>query len=134
MAPADPDVVSRILAMKTVAVVGCSPKPERPSHAVAGYLKEQGYRIVPVNPGHTEILGETCYPDLSAIPFPVDVVDVFRRSEEVLPVIADAIAIKARALWLQDGLTHPEGEAQARAAGLLVVSNDCILRRHRRGG
>jgi hypothetical protein len=125
------DLIARILAMKTVAVVGCSPKPDRPSHGVAEYLKQQGYRIVPVNPGHKEILGETCYPDLSAIPFPVEVVDVFRRSEEVLPVIAEAVKIKAKALWLQDGITHPEGEAQARAAGLLVVSNDCMLRQHR---
>jgi len=125
------DVIARILAMKTIAVVGCSPKPDRPSHSVAGYLKRQGYRIVPVNPGHREILDETCYPSLSSIPFPVDVVDVFRRSEDVPPVIEDAIRIKAKALWLQDGITHPEGEAKARAAGLLVVSDDCMLREHR---
>jgi hypothetical protein len=134
MVPADirtQDAISRILALKTVAVVGCSPKPERPSHGVAEYLREQGYRIVPVNPGHTEILGEACYPSLSAIPFSVDVVDVFRRSEEVLPIIDEAIRIKAKALWLQDGITHPEGEAKARAAGLLVVSDDCMLREHR---
>ena len=134
MVPADipaKDVVSRILAMRTVAVVGCSPQPGRPSHIVAEYLKQQGYRIVPVNPGHGEILGEACYPDLLAIPFPVDVVDVFRRSEAVLPVIEEAILIKAKALWLQDGITHPEGEAKARAAGLLVVSDDCMLREHR---
>ncbi len=124
------DAVELILAMKTVAVFGCSPKPERPSHYVAAYLQQQGYRVVPVNPGHAEILGVVCYPDLAAIPFPVDVVEVFRRSEEVLPVIEAAIAIKAKALWLQDGVTHPEGEAKARAAGLLVVSDDCMLRRH----
>ncbi len=124
------EAVDRIFAMKTVAVVGCSPKPERPSHYVAEYLQQQGYRIVPVNPGHKELLGQTCYPDLAAIPFPVDVVQVFRRSEEVLPVIEAAIAIKAKALWLQDGISHPEGEAKARAAGLLVVCDDCMLRRH----
>ncbi|MCX5797690.1 MAG: CoA-binding protein [Elusimicrobia bacterium] len=124
-------VVSRILALKTVAVVGCSPKPDRPSHRVADYLQRQGYRIAPVNPGHKEILGQTCYPSLAAIPFPVDVVDVFRRSAEVLPVIEEAVRIKAKALWLQDGVTHPEGEAKARAAGLLVVSDDCMLRQHR---
>ena len=124
------DAVELILAMKTVAVFGCSPKPERPSHYVAAYLQQQGYRIVPVNPGHAKILDQTCYPDLAAIPFPVDVVEVFRRSAEVLPVIEAAIAIKAKALWLQDGVTHPEGEAKARAAGLLVVSDDCMLRRH----
>lgn len=125
------DVVARILAFKTIAVVGCSPKPQRPSHYVAAYLKEQGYRIIPVNPGHAEILGEKCYPDLSSIPEPIDVVDVFRRSELVLPVIEEALRVNAKALWLQDGITHPQGEALARAAGLLVVSNDCLLRRHR---
>ena len=126
----DQDAVALVLAMKTVAVVGCSPKPERPGHYVAAYLKEQGYRVVPVNPGHQELLGETCYPDLSSIPFPVDVVDVFRNPEVVEPVIDEAIKIKAKALWLQDGITHPEGEKRARAAGLLVVSNDCMLRQH----
>ena len=126
------DVVERIFAFKTIAVVGCSPKPDRPSHYVSAYMKEQGYRIVPVNPGHKEILGETCYPDLASIPFPVDVVNVFRRPEEALTPILDAIAIKAKALWLQDGVYHEEGEALARKAGLLVVSNDCLMRRHSR--
>jgi len=123
------DIVSRILALKTIAVVGCSPKPERPSHYVAAYLKDEGYRIIPVNPGHDRILGEKCYASLSEIPEKVDVVDVFRRSEEVLPVIEEAVKIKAKALWLQDGITHPEGEELARKAGLLVVSNDCLMRR-----
>lgn len=126
------DVVERIFALKTIAVVGCSPKPDRPSHYVSAYMKEQGYRIVPVNPGHKELLGETCYPDLASIPFPVDVVNVFRRPEEALQPILDAIAIKAKALWLQDGVYHEEGEALARKAGLLVVSNDCLMRRHSR--
>lgn len=123
------DVVRRIFELKTIAVVGCSPKPVRPSHYVAAFLKDQGYRVVPVNPGHAEILGEKCYPSLREIPFPVDVVDVFRRPEEVGPVVDDAIAIKAKALWLQDGIRHPEGEEKARAAGLLVVADDCMLRR-----
>lgn len=128
----DEDLIGRILGLHTIAVVGCSPKPERPSHYVAAYLKEQGYRVIPVNPGHAEILGEKCYPDLAAIPEPVDVVDVFRRSEEVLPVIEEAIRIKPKALWLQDGISHPQGEARARQAGLWVVSNDCMMRRHYR--
>jgi predicted CoA-binding protein len=123
------DVVSRILALKVIAVVGCSPKPERPSHYVAAYLMDEGYRIIPVNPGHDRILGEKCYASLLDIPDKVDVVDVFRRSEEVLPVIEEAISIKAKALWLQDGITHAEGEQLARKAGLLVVSNDCLMRR-----
>ncbi|HAZ07810.1 MAG TPA: CoA-binding protein [Elusimicrobia bacterium] len=124
------DVFDRIFALRTVAVVGCSPKPERPSHYVAAFLKEHGFRVIPVNPGHRDILGQRCYPKLGDIPEPVDVVDVFRRGEFVLPVIQEAIAIKAKALWLQDGITHPEGEALARQAGLLVVSNDCMLRRY----
>ena len=123
--------MERILAMKTIAVVGCSPKPERAGHYVAAYLQEQGYLIVPVNPGHRELLGQKCYPSLSDIPFPVDVVDVFRNPAYVLPIIEEAIKIKAKALWLQDGVTHPEGEAMAKKAGLLVVSDDCLLRRHR---
>lgn len=123
------DVLRRIFALKTIAVVGCSPKPERPSHYVAEYLQQQGYTVVPVNPGHQELLGRKCYPSLSAIPFPVDVVDVFRRPSEVGPIIDEAITIKAKALWLQDGITHPEGEEKARRAGLLVVSDDCLLRR-----
>lgn len=126
------DVVERVFALKTIAVVGCSPKPERPSHYVSAYMLEQGYRIVPVNPGHGEMLGQTCYPDLASIPFPVDVVNVFRRPEEALPPILDAIAIKAKAVWLQDGVYHAEGEELARKAGLLVVSNDCLMRRHSR--
>ena len=126
--------MDRILAMKTIAVVGCSPKPERAGHYVAVYLQEQGYRIVPVNPGHKTLLGEKCYPSLLEISFPVDVVDVFRNPDYVLPIIEDAIKIKAKALWLQDGVTHPEGEAMARKAGLLVVSDDCLLRRHRQRG
>lgn len=125
----DLETIRRILSFKTIAVVGCSPKPERPSHSVAAYLKESGFRVIPVNPGQKEILGETCYASLLDIPEPVDVVDVFRKSEEVLPIIEEAIQIKAKALWLQDGITHLEGEALARKAGLLVISNDCLGRR-----
>ena len=111
--------------------MGCSPKPERPSHYVAAYLKQQGYRIVPVNPGHKEILGEKCYESLLDIPFPIDVVDVFRRPEDVPPVADEAIMIKAKALWLQSGITEPESEEKARKAGLIVVSDRCMLVEHR---
>ena len=124
--------VARVLALKTIAVVGCSPNPERPSHYVSAYMKERGYRVVPINPGHRELLGETCYPSVAAVPFPVDVVAVFRRPEEALTPILEAIAAKAKAVWLQDGITHPEGEAFARKAGLLVVSDDCLMRRRMR--
>lgn len=126
----DLEKIRKILSYKTIAVVGCSPKPECPSHSVAAYLKEEGYRIIPVNPGHKEILGEKCYPSLLDIPEPIDVVDVFRNSAEVAPVIEEALIVKAKALWLQDGISHPEGESRAQKAGLLVVSNDCLGRRH----
>jgi hypothetical protein len=128
------DAVSKILALRVIAVVGLSPKPERPSYYVSEYLQEHGYKIVPVNPGHSEILGEKCFSSVADIPFPVDVVAVFRRPEEALPPILEAIAKKAKAVWLQDGVYHDEGERMARAAGLLVVSNDCLMRRHARHG
>lgn len=124
-------MIAKVFTLKTIAVVGCSPKPERPSHYVAAYLKEQGYKIVPVNPGQTEILGEKCYESLLDIPFPIDVVDVFRRPEDVPPVADEAIMIKAKALWLQSGITEPESEEKARKAGLLVVSDRCMLVEHR---
>jgi len=126
------DVAAQILAMRVIAVVGLSPKPERPSHYVSEYLQEHGYTIVPVNPGHAKILGEKCFPNVADIPFPVDVVAVFRRPEEALTPILEAIAKKAKAVWLQDGVYHDEGERLAREAGLLVVSNDCLMRRHAR--
>ena len=115
-----------------IAVVGLSPKPERPSHYVSEYLQEHGYTIVPVNPGQKEILGEKCFPSVADIPFPIEVVAVFRRPEEALTPILEAIAKKAKAIWLQDGVYHDEGERLAREAGLLVVSNDCLMRRHSR--
>lgn len=116
--------------MRTVAVVGCSPSPERPSHRVAAYLLEVGYRVIPVNPGHDEVLGEKCYPDLASIPEPVDVVDVFRRPEAVAQVVREAIRKGAKGLWLQDGVRDPEAEALARGSGMTVVADDCIMRQH----
>lgn len=117
--------------MKTIAVVGMSPKPERPSHYVAMYLIENGYEVIPVNPGHKEIAGITSYPSLLDIPKKVDVVDVFRRPEHVLLIAEAAIEIGAKALWLQDDVIHDEAADLAEKAGLLVVMNDCMLRRHR---
>ena len=116
---------------KTIAVVGLSPKPDRPSYEVASYLKTQGYRIIPVNPNEKEVLGEKCYPDLLSIPEPVDTVDIFRRSEEVMPVVEQAIAIKASCVWMQDGVINEAAAAKARSAGLEVIMNDCIARQHR---
>ena len=111
---------------KTVAVVGLSPRPERDSNAVAAYLQEMGYRIIPVNPAASEILGEKSYPDLPSIPDPVDVVDIFRRPEEVPTIVADAIQIGARAVWMQKGVISEQGASVARAAGLMVVMDECM--------
>lgn len=126
------ETIKKILNMKTIAVVGLSPRPERPSYRVASYLLSQGYTILPVNPGHDQILGQKCYPSLFDIPEKIDVVDVFRHPEAVPPVADAAIKIGARALWLQDGVINIESAEKARKAGLLVVMDDCMLRQHSR--
>jgi len=115
---------------RTVAVVGLSSKPDRPSYKVASYLKEQGYKIIPVNPAEKEILGELCYPDLASIPELIDVVDIFRRSEEVLPIVKEAIKIGAKAVWMQEGVINEEAAARAREAGLMVVMDKCMRKEH----
>ena len=125
------ETIQSIFQMKSIAVVGMSPKPERPSHYVAMYMKEKGYEIIPVNPGHKKISGMTCYPSLLEIPYKIDVVDVFRRPEHVLPIAEMAVEICAKALWLQDAVINVEAAEIAEKAGLLVVMNDCMLRRHR---
>lgn len=115
---------------KTVAVVGLSPKPERDSHKVAKYLKEHGYKIVPVNPGQKEILGERCYPDLRAIPFLVDIVDIFRKPEAIPAIVDEAVEIGAKVVWMQLGIAHSQAAHKARAAGLDVVMSKCIKIEH----
>lgn len=117
---------------RTIAVVGLSDKPDRPSHHVAAYLQSVGYRVIPVNPSVVTILGERCYPTLRDIPEPVDMVDVFRRSEAVPPIAQEAIAIGAKSLWLQEGVIHEQAAEDARAAGLQVVMDKCILKEHER--
>ncbi|MCL0056492.1 CoA-binding protein [Dehalococcoidia bacterium] len=117
---------------KTIAVVGLSPRRERPSFTVASYLKEQGFSIIPVNPTVAEILGERSYPDLSSIPGRVDVVDIFRRSEEVLPIVEEAIKIGAKSVWMQEGVINEDAASRAREAGLLVIMDKCMLKEHRR--
>jgi predicted CoA-binding protein len=119
---------------RVVAVVGLSPKPERPSYTVASYLKEQGYKIIPVNPGAQEILGEVCYPDLGSISEPVDVVDIFRSSEEVPAIVEEAIKIGAKVVWMQLGVINEEAAARARGVGLLVVMDRCMLKEHQKLG
>ena len=110
---------------KTIAVVGLSPKPNRPSHQVARYLMEVGYTILPVNPGQDIILGQTCYSNLRDIPTPVDMVDIFRRQEEVVPIVEDAIGIGARFIWMQQGIVNEEAAGKAEAAGLIVIMDRC---------
>jgi predicted CoA-binding protein len=117
---------------KTIAVVGLSPNKLRPSHGVSDYMKQQGYRIIPVNPGHAEILGEKSYRSLEDIPEPVDIVNIFRRSEHVPPVVDSAIKIGAKVVWMQEGIHHEGSAEKARAAGLEVVMDRCILKEHRR--
>ena len=119
---------------KVIAVVGLSPKSDRPSHRVGAYLKNQGYRIIPVRPAADEILGEKAYSSLKAIPqdIQVDVVDVFRKSEDVPPIVEQAIEIGAKAIWLQEGIVNEEAAQKARAAGLKVVMDLCMLKDHKR--
>ena len=119
-------IIRKILkASKVVAVVGLSPKPHRPSYQVAQYLIDVGYTIIPVNPGQDAILGLPCYPHLRAIPTPVDMVDIFRRSDTVLPIVEDAIAIGAKYIWMQEGIVNEEAAARAEAEGLAVVMDRC---------
>ena len=135
MSQAPTDTITAILqSCRTIAIVGLSPKPERDSHHVAEYLQQQGYRIVPVNPMATEILGERCWPTLTeaAQHTPIDLVDVFRNSADVPPIADEAIAIGAKALWLQLGVRDDAACERARAAGLQVVQDHCVLVEHQR--
>jgi predicted CoA-binding protein len=126
-----PEVEDKILSeYRNIAVVGLSPNPERPSHRVASYLAEQGYNIIPVNPSAQQILGRTSYPDLSSIPEPVEVVDIFRRSEEVISIVEEAIKVRAKAIWMQEGVINEEAAAKARGAGLMVVMDKCMRKEH----
>jgi len=111
---------------RTIAVIGLSPKAARPSHQVATYLLEAGYEVIPVNPGHDQILGLRAYPDLAAVPGPVDIVDIFRNPQEVPAIVDSAIAIGAKVVWMQLGIVHEQAAAKARAAGLTVVMDRCL--------
>src|SRR3972149_11358072 len=106
-----------LAASKTIAVVGLSDRPDRPAHSVPAYLKQQGYRIIPVNPKLRSALGETAFPSLLEVPEPVDVVQIFRRSEDVPPVVEDAIRIGAKVVWMQSGIVHEQAAERARQAG-----------------
>jgi len=119
--------------VRTIAVVGLSPKPDRPSHGVAGYLKRAGYHIVPINPGHEKVLGEQSYPTLAdaAREHAIDVVDVFRRSEHAGAVVDEAIALHPRLIWLQQGVIDEAAAARAAAAGIPIVMDACLAVQHR---
>src|SRR5271165_3018845 len=131
--PNSPATVTDLLRhSKTIAVVGLSSNPRRPSHEVASYLQSVGYKIIPVNPNESAVLGQKSYARLEDVPELIDIVDVFRRLEEVPPIADSAIAIHAKALWLQQGITNEQAAAKARAAGLLVVEDACLFVEHRK--
>jgi hypothetical protein len=127
--------IKKILSnSKTIAVIGISPKEDRPSYRVASYLQSKGYRIIPVRPDGEEILGEKIYPTLSEIPkeINVEVVDIFRKSEDVPPIVEDAIQRGARVVWMQEGVIHQEAGEKAEKAGLTVVMDRCMKKDHQR--
>ncbi len=129
----DPGVIQRVLReARTVAVVGLSPKVLRASHFIGFYLRRHGYQVVPVNPRAEEILGEKSYPSLKEIPFPVDIVDVFRAPAAVPPIAEEAVAIRAKCLWLQFDVLSPEGAEIAHSGGLDVIMDRCIKVEHAR--
>ncbi|HZB96876.1 MAG TPA: CoA-binding protein [Herpetosiphonaceae bacterium] len=121
-----------LIGARNIAVVGLSDRPSRPSYGVARYLKEQGYRIIPVNPNITEVLGEKAYPDLTSVPDAIDLVDIFRRSSQVGPVVDEAISKGVQTIWMQLGIVDEAAAARARAAGITVIMNRCTLIEHRR--
>lgn len=124
--PGDDRIRALLESSRTIAVVGLSPRPARPSHQVARYLVAAGYRVIPVNPGYPEVLGLPCYPDLKAVPEAVDIVDCFRRSDRIQPLAEDAVAIGAKVLWLQLGVVNAAAAEFATRAGLVVVMDRCI--------
>lgn len=129
----EPELIDEILQYaKTIAVVGISNKPDRASYGVSAQMQRRGYKIVPVNPAQKEVLGEPCYRSLRDIPFPVDVVNVFRAPEFVPQVVEDTIAIGAKYMWLQEGVVHPEAISHAEANGIRVVADRCLYKEHLR--
>jgi predicted CoA-binding protein len=117
---------------RTIAVVGLSSNPMRPSNGVSAYMQRAGYRIIPVNPNETEVLGEKSYPRLEEVPEKIDIVDIFRRSEAVPEIVESAIKIGAKAVWMQEDVIHEAAAERGRSAGLEVVMDRCILKEHRK--
>jgi predicted CoA-binding protein len=131
----EPEEIRSILqTARTIAVVGCSPNPARPSHGVTRYLIDEGFEIVPVNPGHRTILGRNCFPSLSEIPpeIRIDLIDVFRNSSQIAPLVAPAIASGARFFWMQEGVVDAESAFRLERAGIGVAMDRCILKDHAR--
>ncbi|MEE9553196.1 MAG: CoA-binding protein [candidate division Zixibacteria bacterium] len=127
------ETIKKILGdYHTIAVVGLSDKPDRPSYFVASYLQNQGYRIIPVNPRLTEVLGEKAYPDLASVPFEIDIVDIFRKSEDIPPIVDAAIEVGAKAIWMQEGVISEKSAQKAMNEGLDVVMDLCMLKEHRK--
>ena len=128
--PSDDPVLEILKTSKTIAVVGLSSRRMRPSYGVAEYMQSSGYKIIPVNPNETEVLGEKSYAQLEDVPERIDIVDIFRRSEYVPAIVESAIRIGARAVWMQEGVFHSAAAARAREAGLFVIEDSCILKEH----
>jgi predicted CoA-binding protein len=129
------ETIGRILdECRTIAVVGLSSDPRRPSNSVSNYMRRSGYRVIPVNPNETEVLGEKAYPDLASVPEKIELVDVFRRSDEAGKAVDEAIAVGAKAVWLQEGVIDRAAAQRALDAGLLVVMDRCWLKEHMRDG
>ena len=128
----DKEMKEILLSTKVIASVGLSGNQQKESYGIAAYLQEQGYQIIPVNPTATEILGEKAYPDLESVPVKIDLVQVFRKPEDVPPVVDDAIKVGAKAVWMQEGIVNEEAAQKAREAGLQVVMDACMRATHRR--
>ncbi len=126
MNPTDEELAQLLTATRTIAVVGASSNPDRPSYGVFSRLVRAGYRVIPVNPFETAVQGERAYPSLAAVPGPVDLVDVFRRPEATPPIADEAVSIGAKVLWLQLGIVNEDAAARARAGGLVVVMDACL--------
>ncbi len=130
--PSSEEIQDILSGCRTIAIVGLSDQPNRASYHVGSYLKQKGYRIIPVNPFKAKIMGEKCYPDLSSIPEPVDIVDIFRDVEAIPEIVEEAIGIRAGIVWMQLGLVHNDAARKAREAGICVVQSRCLMVEHKK--
>jgi predicted CoA-binding protein len=128
--PSDGDIRQLLTSASTIAVVGASSNPDRSSNGIMGRLIQLGYRVIPVNPNETDVLGQKAYPSLSDVPVPIDIVDVFRRAEYTPAIADEAVKVHAKTLWLQQGITNEDAAARAKAGGLTVIMNACIAVEH----